>query len=225
MRTYVRMVVCVHLPRFELLVAAGEGSRVGPQTLRGRPLAVAPLASVKSSAASGATGVGEVSQAAEANGVRRGMALGEALARCPELVLLAADPVKVAERWEAALQALEAIGAAVEPARPGLAYFEADGLRALHGTLADTLERGSGRDLRAGADRGGPDALLCPRVRARGPLAPAAGARGRSRRPLAGHTAGGAARLPRADRGAPRAAGPAGRAHARGAHPPRDGGR
>ncbi len=138
------MVVCVHLPRFELLVAAGEGSRVGPQTLRGRPLAVAPLASVKSSAASGADGVGEVSQAAEANGVRRGMALGEALARCPELVLLAADPVKVAERWEAALQALEGIGAAVEPARPGLAYFEADGLRALHGTLADTLEGARG---------------------------------------------------------------------------------
>src|SRR5438270_11340151 len=134
MRTYVRMVVCVHLPRFELLVAAGEGSRVGPETLRGRPLAVAPLAGAKSAAA-GPAGVGEVSQAAEANGVRRGMALGEALARCPELVLLPADPVKVAERWEATLQALEAIGAAVEPARPGLAYFEADGLRALHGSL------------------------------------------------------------------------------------------
>ncbi len=137
------MVVCVHLPRFELLVAAGEGSRVGPQTLRGRPLAVAPLAGAKSAAA-GPAGVGEVSQAAEANGVRRGMALGEALARCPELVLLPADPVKVAERWEVALQALEAIGAAVEPARPGLAYFEADGLRALHGSLAATLEEAQG---------------------------------------------------------------------------------
>ena len=151
-------------------------------------------------------GVGEVSQAAEASGVRRGMALGEALARCPELVLLPADPVRVAERWEAALQALEAIGAAVEPARPGLAYFEADGLRALHGTLAATLAEARGAIVRPRADRGRPDALLCARVRARGPLAPAAGARGRARRPLAGHAAGGAARLPRADRGAAGAA-------------------
>jgi protein ImuB len=69
------------------------------------------------------------------------MALGEALARCPELELLAPDPVRVAEQWEGSLQALEAIGAAVEPARPGLAYFEADGLRALHGTLAGTLQQ------------------------------------------------------------------------------------
>ncbi|HUH81152.1 MAG TPA: hypothetical protein VLZ06_07485 [Solirubrobacteraceae bacterium] len=133
------MVVCVHLPRFELLVAAGEGSRVGPQTLRGRPLAVAPPVGDGRGGGTGTAGVGEVSQAAEASGVRRGMALGEALARCPQLVLLPADPVRVAEQWEAALQALEAIGAAVEPARPGLAYFEADGLRALHGTLAATL--------------------------------------------------------------------------------------
>jgi protein ImuB len=138
------MVVCVHLPRFELLVAAGEGSQVGLQTLRGRPLAVAPAVGAERGSGAGAAGVGEVSQAAEANGVRRGMALGEALARCPELVLLPADPVRVAERWEGALQALEAIGAAVEPARPGLAYFEADGLRALHGTLAATLASAQG---------------------------------------------------------------------------------
>jgi len=136
------MVACVHLPRFELLVAAGEGARVGSQTLRGRPLAVAPLvAGAERTGGTGAAGVGEVSQAAEAMGVRRGMALGEALARCPELVLLPPDPVRVAERWEEVLEALEAIGAAVEPARPGLAYFEADGLRALHGTLAATLAR------------------------------------------------------------------------------------
>ncbi len=132
------MIACVHLPRFELLVAAGDGSQVGPQTLRGRPLAVAPPTGV-AGGGGGTAGVGEVSQAAEANGVRRGMALGEALARCPELVLLPADPVRVAERWEEALLALEAIGAAVEPAGPGLAYFEADGLRALHGSLAATL--------------------------------------------------------------------------------------
>jgi protein ImuB len=37
------------------------------------------------------------------------------------------------------LRALESIGAAVEPARPGLAYFEAGGLRPIHGTDAATI--------------------------------------------------------------------------------------
>ena len=67
------------------------------------------------------------------------MMLGEALARCPELVLVPADPVRVAEAWERALLALESIGAAVEAASPGVAYFEASSLRAVHGTLAATL--------------------------------------------------------------------------------------
>jgi len=134
------MVVCVQLPRFELVVAAGEGSRVGLATLGGRALAVAPLPSANSGAAAGSNArLGEVSQAAEAHGVRRGMALGEALARCPELVLVPADPVRVAAEWELLLEALEAIGAAVEPAGPGLAYFEAEALGAIHGTLAATL--------------------------------------------------------------------------------------
>jgi protein ImuB len=121
------MVVCVHLPRFELVVAAG-----GSQALAGRALAVAPLLGAEQR-------VGGVSGAAEACGVATGMSLGEALARCPELVLVPADPVRVAETWERALGALESIGAAVEPARPGLAYFETDGLRGLHGTDAGTI--------------------------------------------------------------------------------------
>ena len=94
--------------------------------------------------------IGEVSGAAEAHGVTRGMLLGEALARCPELVLVPADPVVVAEPWEGALGALEAIGAAVEEpgtarsAGSGLAYFEADGLRGLHGTRRGTRSRPPG---------------------------------------------------------------------------------
>jgi protein ImuB len=126
------MIVCVHIPRFELAIAAGEGPKLARQTLAGRALAVAPLVG-------GEQRVGEVSGAAEASGVARGMVLGEALARCPELVLVPGDPVLVAEAWEAALGALEAIGAAVEPARPGLAYFESDGLRGVHGSLSATI--------------------------------------------------------------------------------------
>jgi protein ImuB len=121
------MIVCVHLPRLELVVAAG-----GSKTLAGRAVAVAPRTGSEQR-------IGEVSGAAEARGVARGMLLGEALARCPDLLLAPADPMGVAETWEAAMRALEAIGAAVEEERPGLAYFEADGLRGLHGTDAATI--------------------------------------------------------------------------------------
>lgn len=130
------MVVCVHIPRFELVVAYRDAPTdlrsVARQTLAGRALAVAPQAGREQR-------VGEVSGAAEARGVARGMALGEALARCPELVLVPGDPVRVAEAWEGAVRALESIGAAVEPARPGLAYFEESTLRALHGTPRATI--------------------------------------------------------------------------------------
>ena len=141
------MVVCVYIPRFELSVAAGEGSKIAQQTLAGRALAVAPLVG-------GEQRVGEVSGAAEARGVARGMVLGEALARCPDLVLVPGDPVAVAEVWEAALRAVEAIGAAVEPARPGLAYFESGGLRGIHGTAEATIaaaSRALARPARIGA--------------------------------------------------------------------------
>lgn len=43
------------------------------------------------------------------------------------------DPVAAAEATEAMLQALEALGAAVESERPGEAFFAIDGLRGLHG--------------------------------------------------------------------------------------------
>jgi protein ImuB len=41
------------------------------------------------------------------------------------------------------MRALEAIGAAVEPARPGLAYFESDGLGGIHGPVAATIAAAS----------------------------------------------------------------------------------
>jgi impB/mucB/samB family len=121
------MVVCVYLSRFELVVAAGGRAEIARQGLAGRALAVAPQPGAEQR-------LGEVSGVAEACGVVRGMALGEALARCPELVLVPADPVSVAETWEQLLCALEGIGAGVEPGRPGLAYFQTDGLEGIHGS-------------------------------------------------------------------------------------------
>ncbi len=126
------MIVCVHLPRFELAVASGDRANLAQQALSGRALALAPPTGSEQR-------VGEVSGAAEALGVLRGMSLGEALARCPELVLVASEPVRVAEAWEETLRALESIGAAVEPAGAGLAYFETDGLRSLYGDEEATI--------------------------------------------------------------------------------------
>jgi len=146
------MVACVHLPRFELTVAAGDDAGIARRALAGGPLAVAPRVGAEGSVAAGR--LGEVSGAAEAHGVTRGMLLGEALARCPQLVLLPGDPVRVAESWEAALTAMESIGALVEPAGPGLAYFELDGLRRMHGGAEQTIaaaRRALGRPLRIGA--------------------------------------------------------------------------
>jgi protein ImuB len=136
------MVVCIHIPRFALSVAAG-----GAQALAGRALALAPMAG-------GELRVGEVSGAAEAYGVLAGMAIGEALARCPDLELIPADPHAVAEAWEGALGALEGIGAAVEPAAGALAYFDADGLRGMYGSDAHTISlarRALSRPVRIGA--------------------------------------------------------------------------
>ncbi len=140
------MVVCLHLPRFELIVAAG-----GAEALTGEPIAIAP--------APGARCVGEVSGAAEADGVRQGMSLGEALARCPSLGLLPADPLGAAEAWETVLGGLEGIGAAVEGPAAGIAFFAADGLLRLHGGLPGVIEAArrsgqGGRPARIGAGPG-----------------------------------------------------------------------
>src|ERR687888_2455141 len=105
------MVVCVLCPRFELVAALG-----GREALLGAPAALAPEAGREQV-------VGEISAAAETHGVVRGMRVGEALSRCPELRLVPPDPQGVRERWNGVLDALEALGAAVESDRAGTAFF------------------------------------------------------------------------------------------------------
>jgi protein ImuB len=131
-------VVCVLLPRFELTVAAGDRSE-----LLQTPAALAPEPGAVQQ-------VGEVSLAAEAFGVHEGMRVGEALARCPRLMLVPPDPVGVAEVWERLLVRLESIGAAVEPERPGLVCFDASGLLRLHHGI-DGVLMAARRALRAPA--------------------------------------------------------------------------
>jgi len=129
----VSFLVCVHLPRFPLTVAVD-----GREDLLGAPVALAPVPG-------GVQRIGEVSPAAQAAGVRPGLSLGEALARCPALRLLPPDPVAAERRWQALVERLEAIGAAVEASGepgavepdPGTAWFQAATIRRLHGGTLD----------------------------------------------------------------------------------------
>ena len=121
------MVVCVLLPRFALSVAAG-----GRAELARGPVALAPEPGREPL-------IGEASAAAEAHGVKAGLRLGEALARCPTLRLVAPDPAGVADEWDRVLVALEGIGAEVESERAGVACFDASGLLNLHGGLDGVL--------------------------------------------------------------------------------------
>jgi protein ImuB len=115
------VVICVQVPRFALTVAAG-----GREALGLGPAALAPEPGREQF-------VGEVSASAEAAGVREGLRLGEALARCPELRLIPPDPMGVGDAWDAVVARLEGIGAEVESERPGQAFFAVSGLRRLHG--------------------------------------------------------------------------------------------
>ena len=158
---FVPSIVCVLLPRFELAVAAG-----GREALLQGPTALAPEPGREQL-------VGEVSRAAETFGIHPGMRLGEALARCPRLALVPPDPVGVADDWERVVVRLEAIGAAVESARPGLACFDARGLRRLHGGSLDGVVAAVRAALRRPARIGAGPSRFC---------AVAAAARARARR-------------------------------------------
>jgi protein ImuB len=156
------MVVCVLLPRFALSVAAG-----GREALAAGPVALAPEIGREPL-------IGEASPAAEAYGVRAGLRLGEALARCPTLRLVAPDPAGVADAWDRLLERLEGIGAGVESERPGAAWFEARGLRRLHGGDLDGVLDATRRGLKAPARLGAAPSRFA---------ALAAASRARTRRP------------------------------------------
>src|SRR3954452_17709422 len=116
------MVVCVLLKRLPLIAALGGACR----ELIGEPVALSPEPGREQR-------VGDVSPAAEAFGIVPEMRVGEALARCPDLRLLPADPEATRSYWNSVLDGLESLGAAVESDDPGVAYFETRGLERLHG--------------------------------------------------------------------------------------------
>jgi len=176
------MVICILLPRFELAVAAG-----GREALASGPLALAPEIGREPL-------IGETSAAAEAHGVRAGLRLGEALARCPTLRLVTPDPAGVADAWERIVAALEGIGAAVESEHPGIAWFEERGLRGLHGGSTESViivaRRALAAATRAPASQFAPPSPLDALSPPAGKIIPIGGARsGASAHGLGGETA------------------------------------
>jgi nucleotidyltransferase/DNA polymerase involved in DNA repair len=138
-------VTCALIPRFRL-IAATSGNREN----LGRPAALAPEPGA-------AQLIGEVTEPAERFGLRAGMRMGEALSRCPELALIPPDPERAERAWDEALRRLEGIGAQVESARAGEAFFEAGGLSRLWGGIEGVLKRVRqqlGKAVRLGAGPG-----------------------------------------------------------------------
>jgi protein ImuB len=138
------MLACLLIPGFELRAALRARPRLATE-----PAALAPEPGEEQR-------LGPVTAAAEAEGVKPGMRLGEALATCPRLVLVERDPAAVERGWEEALRRLEDAGFAVDPVEHGVVVFETKGVERLYGGVRPALERalsavGSGWDPRIGA--------------------------------------------------------------------------
>lgn len=109
-------IACVLLPRFPLAVEL-----LARPELRGRPV-------VLGGAPEDRTVVVECTLQAERSGIRRGMALREALARCHDAAFLEAHPARYAEVFERMLDALEHVSPIVEGEAPGCAFIDLTGL-------------------------------------------------------------------------------------------------
>src|SRR5919198_622544 len=141
-RTYVPMIACLLIPGFELRTALRR-----QPGLALRPAALSPRQGEEPL-------LGPVTGAAEQLGVRPGMRLGEALATCPELVLVEQDPAAAEQAWEEILRALEDSGGAVERLEGALG-------QALKGPWAGVERTWAGR---VGAGGGGFGPLAAGRV-------------------------------------------------------------
>ncbi len=123
------MIACILIQGFDLRAALRDRPRLGL-----KPAALAPLPGTEPL-------LGPVTATAEAAGVRPGMRLGEALATCPQLILVDRDPAGVEEAWEEIVRRLEDAGFAVEPVEPGCVYFDTRGVERLYGGVAAALKR------------------------------------------------------------------------------------
>lgn len=89
----------------------------------------------------GPRGVLACNTVARAVGVRRGLRRREAQFRCPELVVVPADPARDAAWFEPVVQALDAVVPGIEVLRPGLFVFSAAGALRFHGGVEEVVTR------------------------------------------------------------------------------------
>ncbi len=140
---------CVLIPRFSLIAAIGDRREILTE-----PAALAPEPG-------GEQAIGETSGAAEAFGVRIGMVLSEALARCPRLRLIPPDPGRAESLWERSLQQLEGIGAEVEAPRAGEVFFAVDALKNLWGPHPEGVLAKAGRSVGSAVRLGAGPTRFC----------------------------------------------------------------
>jgi nucleotidyltransferase/DNA polymerase involved in DNA repair len=114
---------CVFIPHFPIAVELLDRPELRPDG-RDRPLVIGTDSQRKT--------VLDCSPEVEAEKVRRGMLLRQALALCPKATFLDSNPARYQEAFEAVLHALESISPLVEPAELGRAYVGVEGLDGLH---------------------------------------------------------------------------------------------
>ena len=112
-------IACVHMPHFHAAVAL----RRQPHP-RVRPVVIAD-------SSTGSPRIVDALPAAA--GVLPGMPLVQALARCPDAIILKADAPAVRHLFQQLCTALQEVCDQVEAAEPDTAYVGLDGLAALHG--------------------------------------------------------------------------------------------
>ncbi len=122
-------IIHMHIRAFSIAV-----TRVVQPELQGRPVAVAPSRSVRALILS-------ASAEAQKQGVRKGMSLEKAVARCPDLTVINPDPGLV-ERANRELCRIAAWYTPIwEPSRPGHVYLDLTGTDRLWGRAKDTALR------------------------------------------------------------------------------------
>ncbi len=109
-------IACILIPHLPIAV-----ERAAAPSLRGKPVVIGETSD-------GRKAVLDCSPEAEAEGVRAGMPLRQALALCSEAVFLTPNPSRYREAADAVLDALEAISPEVEEREQGHAYLNAEGL-------------------------------------------------------------------------------------------------
>ncbi len=114
------MILAIRIPRFALHIALRAARRspdliiaLGPQP--GDPQII-----------------GSCSEHAEQQGIRAGLRVAEALARCPDLELVVPDPGATAHALDEITARIESLGAGVEIVAAGTWRFATDGLERLH---------------------------------------------------------------------------------------------